>query len=195
MIGAEMTMLRTTVLLTFTLVLLSCKKDKEDPLTPAPPANEEEVITTLVVTFTDLQTFESKEFRSTDLDGDGGNDPVISTEELPSDREYTVTIQLLDETVSPPVNITQQVQDEAEEHQFFFQVNGAQLTIQYADEDADTHPLGLLNTATTLGAGTGTLRVTLRHGPDKGAAGVSGGDITNAGGDTDIEVTFPVTVV
>jgi hypothetical protein len=36
--------------------------------------------------------------------------------------------------------------------------------------------------------------VTLRHEPDKGAAGVSGGDITNAGGDTDIEVTFPVVI-
>jgi len=36
--------------------------------------------------------------------------------------------------------------------------------------------------------------VTLRHQPDKGAIGVSDGDITNAGGETDIEVLFDVII-
>ena len=36
--------------------------------------------------------------------------------------------------------------------------------------------------------------ITLRHEPAKTATGVSGGDITNAGGETDIEVVFDVTV-
>ena len=34
----------------------------------------------------------------------------------------------------------------------------------------------------------------LRHEPDKSAAGVSSGDITNAGGETDIEVSFNVII-
>ena len=36
-----------------------------------------------------------------------------------------------------------------------------------------------------------TMTVILRHEPNKAGAGVSDGDITNAGGETDIEVTFP----
>ena len=36
--------------------------------------------------------------------------------------------------------------------------------------------------------------MTLRHEPAKDASGVAAGDITNAGGETDIEVTFDVTV-
>ncbi|HBK71516.1 MAG TPA: type 1 periplasmic binding fold superfamily protein, partial [Flavobacteriaceae bacterium] len=34
----------------------------------------------------------------------------------------------------------------------------------------------------------------LRHEPNKSASGVSDGDITNAGGETDIEVIFNITV-
>ena len=42
--------------------------------------------------------------------------------------------------------------------------------------------------------GSGTITVTLRHEPNKDAAGVSSGDIANAGGETDIEVTFNVEI-
>jgi len=36
--------------------------------------------------------------------------------------------------------------------------------------------------------------ITLRHEPAKDATGVSDGDITNAGGETDISVNFPVEI-
>lgn len=36
----------------------------------------------------------------------------------------------------------------------------------------------------------GDLKIVLLHEPNKDAEGVSAGDITNAGGDTDVEVTF-----
>jgi hypothetical protein len=54
--------------------------------------------------------------------------------------------------------------------------------------------LGIVNLAISGAASTGTLGVILRHQLDKNAAGVADGDITNAGGDTDIEVVFPVTI-
>jgi hypothetical protein len=38
------------------------------------------------------------------------------------------------------------------------------------------------------------LKITLRHEPNKKASGVVGGSITNAGGETDIEVSFDVEV-
>jgi len=48
---------------------------------------------------------------------------------------------------------------------------------------------------TATDPGEGGLRITLRHEPNKTAAGVQNGDITNAGGETDIEVTFTFEVI
>ena len=49
-------------------------------------------------------------------------------------------------------------------------------------------------TATTGDASSGDVTVILRHEPDKEADGVSDGDVTNAGGETDVEVTFDADV-
>lgn len=40
----------------------------------------------------------------------------------------------------------------------------------------------------------GSLKITLKHQPNKSGTNVSIGDITNAGGETDIEVTLPIVV-
>jgi hypothetical protein len=59
--------------------------------------------------------------------------------------------------------------------------------------DSKGMPLGLQLVFTTTAA-SGILRVTLRHGPNKNVEGVSGGDITNAGGATDATVDFQIKV-
>ncbi len=60
--------------------------------------------------------------------------------------------------------------------------------------DALEYPVGIHSIfETDLPAAT-TLTITLRHLPDKSAPGVNTGDIRNAGGETDIEVTFPIIV-
>ena len=51
-----------------------------------------------------------------------------------------------------------------------------------------------MTTLTTGEAGTGTLSIILRHEPAKDASGVSDGQIANAGGETDIEVSFNITI-
>jgi hypothetical protein len=171
----------------------SCKKEEETPPTP-PPTNESELITTVLLTFTDPELNENYEMRFRDLDGDGGNAPVITADALPADRAFVLRVRILDESVSPARDLTDEIRGEAEEHQFFFAVDGVPLTITYSDQDMNGRPVGLENLAITTTAGTGSLKVTLRHELDKGAAGVAQGDITNAGGDTDIEVTFPLAV-
>ena len=98
------------------------------------------------------------------------------------------------QSLTPAENIGEEVAEEDDEHQFFFQSTVAGLTVEYGDNDDNGNPLGLLTTVSTGVAGTGTLTVTLRHEPDKNAAGVSDGSIDNAGGETDIEVTFPIDV-
>ncbi|MDA8693527.1 type 1 periplasmic binding fold superfamily protein, partial [Saprospiraceae bacterium] len=68
------------------------------------------------------------------------------------------------------------------------------LMISYEDMDSDDNPLGLSTTLNTTSAGTGTLTIILRHLPNKNGDGVSDGEIANAGGDTDVEVTFNIDV-
>jgi hypothetical protein len=177
-------------LLAVVIGLSSCKKDEDDVVIP----NEEEVITTLKYTLVPNGGGQTVELSFQDLDGDGGNAPVITGGVLEANTTYTGTLTLLNEQESPAESITEEIQEEDEDHQFFFQTNITGLTVAYTDQDADGNPLGLQSTITTTNAGNGTLTVTLRHEPNKSANGVASGDITNAGGETDIEVAFNVTV-
>lgn len=173
--------------------ITGCKKDEDDPVAP-PPINEEELITTLRLHFHSANDVEHVHFEFSDLDGDGGNAPVIEADTLSSDSVYSVEIEVLDESGGSVDDITAEILAEDEEHQFFFQVSGANATVTYNDADADGNPVGLSTTWTVGAVSSGNVIVTLRHEPNKGAAGVSSGDITNAGGETDIEITFPVVI-
>jgi hypothetical protein len=184
----------TLALLAGALILTGCRKDEEDPMTPAPPVNEEELITTVRLTFNTASFAEYKYMTFTDVDGPGGQAPVITADTLSADSIYDVNIEVLDESVTPAEDITAEILAEGAEHQFFFAVTGADLTFAYSDADANGLPIGLLSACFVGAPGAGALTVTLRHEPDKTAPGVEAGDITNAGGETDIEVTFPVVV-
>ena len=172
----------------FLILFNSCDDDVVIP-------NEEELITTLIMTFSPDGGGSDVEFRFTDLDGDGGDPPVINNGILDTNTTYNVALRLLNESENPAEEVTDEIEEEDEEHQFFFETGGGLgLKIVYSDQDSNGDPIGLASAITTVGAEAGTLKVTLRHEPDKAAPGVSDGDITNAGGETDIEVTFNVTV-
>lgn len=175
--------------------ITGCKPDEDDVVAPPPLVNELEVLTTLRVHFASTGGTEHREFRFFDADGDGGGSaPVITADTLSNDTMYNVGILVLNETVFPADTISMEILEEGADHQFFFQTTGASVAFVYADADVNGNPIGLLSTATASTAGTGTLKVTLIHEGDKSAPGVSGGDITNIGGETDIEVTFPLVI-
>lgn len=178
----------TLILMTTIVVFSGCEKDD-----PEPPIVEE-LITTLNYTLTPDDGSAAVVFTFQDLDGDDGNDPVITTEMLSANTTYSGSIELLNESITPIEDITEEVAEEDEAHQFFFQSNTTGLNIAYNDTDPMGNPVGLISTLTTGAAATGSITITLRHEPDKDATGVSGGDIDNAGGATDIEVTFPIDV-
>ena len=107
----------------------------------------------------------------------------------------TGTIEFLNETETPAEDVTEEVEDEDDEHQIFYEIGGTlELDVTYTDMDGDGNPVGLTFNALAGNASSGTFLVTLRHEPDKNAAGVSDGDITNAGGETDIAQSFDLTI-
>ena len=166
----------------------SCDDDPE-------PENPEELITTVLLTLSPDGAGTPVVFSFQDLDGEGGNAATITTDPLAANTTYSAAVTLLNETESPVENITEEVEEEDDEHQFFLLPSAnLKLDWSYLDQDADGHPVGLLLQVVTKEASSGDLTLILRHLPDKGASGVAEGNIDNAGGETDIEVTFPVTI-
>ncbi len=173
------------------ITFASCSDD-ENPT----PTNEEEVITTMTVTLTPTSGTPIV-LKTQDLDGDGPTAPTVTVSgNLLANTTYNGVILLENETESPAENITTEVAAEADEHQLFYTATGISPTFTYTGAtDSMGNPVGITFSVATGVSGTGTITVTLRHEPNKSATGVSNGDITNAGGETDIEATFNVTVV
>lgn len=170
-----------------TLFLSACKK--EDPIIP----NEEEVITTMTYTLTPVGGGSGVVFYFQDLDGDGGNNPIITNGNLAANTSYNGVLTLLNETETPAGDITSEVKKEGIEHQFFFIIEGAassNATVNYNDTDANGNPLGLSTTFITTDVSNGRLTIVLRHSPTK----PNDGSLLGAGGETDIEVTFDLII-
>lgn len=168
------------ILTGLSLVLFSCKKDKDD--------NEQELITTVELHFTGPGL--DKRFKYEDLDGPGGNAPVIETIALPaSTADINCFIHVYDRSKNPAEDITDEIMEEDKEHLFVFGVSGpAAPAIVYADADGNGAPLGVRTKWTTGQAGQASVRVTLYHEPsDKGNPG-------NPGGEVDVDITFPMIV-
>lgn len=171
-------------------IIFSCTKEKEDPVIP----NQEELITTLIYTLVDTISNDTVVFSFRDLDGDGGDLPVITNGILLANRNYEGSIKLYNETITPMEDISAEVLEEGEDHQFFYIIDEADAVITYNDSDLNENPIGLNTICSTGLISEGTLTIVLRHEPDKSAPGVAEGDIENAGGETDIEVSFVMSI-
>ncbi|MDC1372233.1 type 1 periplasmic binding fold superfamily protein [Flavobacteriaceae bacterium] len=172
-------------LLASTLIFASCSDDDDTP----EPVNEEEVITTLTVTLDSGSDTVVMQYQ--DLDGDGPDAATVTVSgSLSANTTYDGSIILLNETESPAENVTEEIEEEDLDHQFFYTVgSGLDVAAEYGDADSEGNPLGLSFILNTGMASSGGLTFTLRHEPNKPNTGLE-----NAGGETDIEVTFDVTV-
>ncbi len=185
----------SSLLILAIIAISSC--DKDDDQVVVPPVNEEEVITTVTAVFTPQGGGTAITLKSRDLDGDDGpNAPQVTVSgAFAKDKIYDGAVTVLNETVTPADDITLEIIEEANDHQLFYKKLGSLPGIVYAtgpdNLDANGKPLGLKTVFTTTGAASGSIIITLRHLPNKSAANVSTGDITNAAGETDFEVTFP----
>ncbi len=167
------------------VILGACKKDKKDDVTNPPVVNEEELITTFQITFTDaagVQPTVTAQF--VDLDGAGGNAPTIfDSIRLQANTTYNASITLLNESVNPAEDLTVEVQEEDQDHLFCFSPTGTlNLAITRTDSDG-TYEVGLLSSWVTQAVSTGETTITLKHQP-----GIKNGQCDP--GETDIELTF-----
>jgi hypothetical protein len=169
------------------ILAISCKKDEETPepiTTTTPPINEEELITSVLLSFVDTAGVQpSVQFAFRDPDGDGGNAPTqLDTIRLVANTYYNATIQLLNEATTPTEDITLEVQQEDDEHLFCYSPSNTNLAVTRTDSDG-TYGVGISTFWSTGAAATGSTLVSLKHQP-----GIKDG--TCAPGDTDVEVTF-----
>ena len=178
------------------LTFSSCSNDNDDPI----PVNEEELITTVTAIYTPVGGGATVTLQYKDLDGEGANAPVITVSSaFAKNKTYNGVVTFKNELANPAEDITPEIVEEGEEHQIFYQKTGTLNAFKYgtaaSNFDTNGKPIGLQSVFTTTEAASGTLTITLRHEPNKSAVNVAAGDITNAAGSTDAEVSFPISVL
>jgi hypothetical protein len=173
--------------------------ESEDP----EKENEGEVITDVTLNFQELNASNALvgsvfTFKASDPQGiEVGKTPTVQSITLTKGKKYQMTIEVKNSIENE--DITKEILEEAAEHQFFFlgQVfDSSFFSIQYAD--AGGVALGL-KTIVTVSSSTGTnnsnMRLVLRHDLNKSFPGASSPTFANfaqAGGETDLDITFPV---
>ena len=170
------------------VLFTSCKKDVMEE-------NEEEVITTMKLTFVPVGGGANLEFSFDDPDGPGGSVPTQQAIVLAASKTYNVTVQLLNKTASPAEDITDEVEAESDAHRFYYTPSAASnISVAGLNNDAGGIPLGITSVWTTGAATTGKLKVTLRHYPGNPPDKANADAVDSPKSGTDIEVEFDTTV-
>jgi hypothetical protein len=174
------------ILFISSFALSSCSDDHDDD-----HGSEEELITTVTYTLTSGTDVVTLKFQ--DLDGEGGEAGTftpLNGATLNANTTYTGVLKLENATKSPAEDITLEVKAEGDEHEFFFASSITDLTVEKTDTDVNGNPIGIETSVRTGNAGIGTMTIVLKHEPTKPNNGTS----ANAGGSTDAEVTFNISV-
>jgi hypothetical protein len=167
--------------------------------------NDGEVITDVTLNFQELNASGGTvgsviSFKASDPQGiEVGSSPTIQTVTLTKGKTYRMSIEVYNSIEKE--DITEEILEEADEHQFFFlgtAVTGNILAITYDDPSGER--IGLRNkvvVSSSPGTNNAQLRVILRHDLDKGFPGASNPNFANfvqAGGESDLDITFPVVI-
>lgn len=180
------------LLAALTTAFVSCKKEDKDH---DDHSHEGELITTVVVTAVDGDGNEQK-FEFADLDGIGGNKPTIDTIRL-SKGLHSVSLAFYDdsdldhghehgEEEEHGENITTEILEEMNDHLICFTTDDI-LEVLATDKDDNGLPIGITSSWHTIGLGTTSINIQLKHQP-----GIKNGEC--ALGETDIDVTFPLII-
>lgn len=174
------------ILVVLTLAITSCKKEKTEE-----EDNDNEMITTVRVQLTEEGTSNVLTFNWKDIDGQGGEAPVIDDIVLKANTVYTASLVFLDESKTPAENITEEIEEEGDVHRIYYNTPTG-LTVGNLDTDENGLPLGINSTWTTTNAATGTLQIILRH---YGSGGKEASDPANSSKSSpDADVSFSLII-
>ena len=193
-------------LLLAVLFIASCSDD--DDVTLPPIEDELEVITDVTLIFTNTQDPNDVVMASAeDPDGEGVMELTVDGDiDLTEGVTYTLTFDIFNNLESPGEDIGEEILEEDNEHQIFFEftdgvfdsptgdgnigADSAADPVNYMDMDENSNPVGLVTEWTAGGASAdGTFRVRLQHQPDLKSA-----TTTSEDGDTDFDLTFVLNI-
>jgi hypothetical protein len=125
-----------------------------------------------------------------DIDGSGGNSPIVDTIRVNLDQLLECSVDVLDESQQPAITHTSEILAESNEHLFLYNINKVDMQIAYNDTDDFGKNFGQKTLWKIGGDGIsskiGSVTITLKHEP------TNKNDLANPGGENDFEVTFPV---
>lgn len=176
----------------------ACESDDPEP------ENDGEVITDVTLNFQELNSAGAPigaiiSFKASDPQGiEVGSTPTIDNVTLTKGKTYQMKIEVRNAIENE--DITEEILEEADEHQFYFLgtafVGSPALTYTYADPSGDLlGVVGRVVVSQSPGFNNANMRIVLRHDLDKNFPGASNPNFENftqAGGETDLDITFPL---
>lgn len=170
--------------------MASCKKN--DP----PKPDEQELITTVKIYVNEeFSSFvQSFEYKVENGFGGSGGTIKIDTLKLKPNTKYSAVLTVLNEKANPVEDITTEIIEESNDHLFLFSSNpsagAGSVSATNGNKDKNGAPLNQTFTLNTNATGTGKFQVVLLHEPSNKNAII----ISAAGGETDLDATFPVLI-
>ena len=186
--------------------IISCDDDDEPQV-----ENEVEIFTDIKLVFTnETNTTDIVTALAQDKDGNGAGElEIIDEINLKIGETYNLTFELANNLdTDNPIDLTAEILDEDDEHQFFFEftdgafsdpagdgnigANNASDPINYQDKDDKNLPVGLQTswTASTSIKSNQKFRVKLQH----QSGGIKTSTSNSTTGDNDFDVTFVLNV-
>jgi len=166
---------------------------------------EEEVINEIILTFVPLSGGDTIQGRFFDADGEGVGAPTVEDINLSVSTEYNMFITLTNTLGAEPEDVTEEIEEEDDEHMFFFEFTNNAFgspegdgnvdergdAVNYNDMDENGLPVGLSTNWVTrdMSIVGGSFRIVLKHQPDQKTAT---SDVSVGG--TDVDITIPLNV-
>ncbi|NEU67734.1 hypothetical protein [Spirosoma agri] len=169
----------------------ACSKDEQN----VAPTDDNEAITTATLTLINKAT-PTEVVTATIENLNTTADFSKATLTLKANTTYSGVVTLFDKTKTPTLDATAEIKEKANEHLFVYTYTAttgspSSLTVSITDKDSNPapgpYPIGLTSDMKTGAAGTGKLKVVLRHQPN-----AKNGTATP--GSSDLDTDFPVVI-
>ncbi len=181
---------KISIIAAATLLFAACNKDPKN----APTPDEQELITTLKINVSDSAGFNKSFVYKVENGFGSGGTIVIDTMKLSPNKSYWASLTVLNEKAIPTEDITTEIIEKSEEHLFVFESKPASgagsISITEGNKDNKGLAFNQSFKINTDAKGNGNFQVILLHAPtDK-----NGTNQATAGGETDLDASFPVVI-